>query len=128
MKSADAGHLTLYSTKQDSNGAGAAKNTERTAIDLSARGADAVKIHREHIGIVFQQLNLLPALTVKQQLIAMRRLSRVFGWPAGGRREAEKRADELLEAVGLAGPRRAVQTHKKPSTGKILAEGSIWGD
>lgn len=103
LKSADAGSVTLYSTKQDSNGAGADENAERKAIDLSARGADAAKIRREHIGIVFQQPNLLPALTVKQQLIAMRRLGRVFGWPAGGRREAEKRADELLEAVGLAG-------------------------
>ena len=33
----------------------------------------------------------------------MRRLGRVFGWPAGGRRETEKRADQLLEAVGLEG-------------------------
>ncbi|MDU4704546.1 MAG: ATP-binding cassette domain-containing protein, partial [Corynebacterium sp.] len=96
-------HVTLYSNKQDANGAGADESAERKAIDLSARGADAAKIRREHIGIVFQQPNLLPALTVKQQLIAMRRLGRVFGWPAGGRREAEKRADELLEAVGLAG-------------------------
>lgn len=103
LKSADAGHVTLYSNKQDSNGAGAGESAERKAIDLSARGADAAKIRREHIGIVFQQPNLLPALTVKQQLIAMRRLGRVFGWPAGGRREAEKRAGELLEAVGLAG-------------------------
>ena len=103
LKSADTGHVTLYSTKQDANGAGADESAERKAIDLSARGADAAKIRREHIGIVFQQPNLLPALTVKQQLIAMRRLGRVFGWPAGGRREAEKRADELLEAVGLTG-------------------------
>lgn len=103
LKSADTGHVTLYSNKQDANGAGADESAERKAIDLSARGADAAKIRREHIGIVFQQPNLLPALTVKQQLIAMRRLGRVFGWPAGGRREAEKRADELLEAVGLTG-------------------------
>ena len=98
LKSADTGHVTLYSTKQDANGAGADESAERTAIDLSA-----AKVRREHVGIVFQQPNLLPALTVKQQLIAMRRLGRVFGWPAGGRREAEKRADELLEAVGLEG-------------------------
>lgn len=113
LKSADSGYVTLYSNKRDSNkqdsnkqdlnGDGAGESAERTAIDLSARGADAAKIRREHIGIVFQQPNLLPALTVKQQLIAMRRLGRVFGWPAGGRREAEKRADELIEAVGLAG-------------------------
>ena len=103
LKSADTGHVTLYSTKQDANDAGADESAERTAIDLSARGADAAKVRREHVGIVFQQPNLLPALKVKQQLIAMRRLGRVFGWPAGGRREAEKRADELLEAVGLEG-------------------------
>lgn len=91
LKTADSGTVTLYS------------GARGEPIDLSVRGGQAAVVRREHIGIVFQQPNLLPALTVKQQLLAMRRLGRVFGWPAGGRRAAEERADELLKAVGLAG-------------------------
>lgn len=91
LQSADSGSVTLYSGE------------ERKPVDLGVRGAEAAAVRRDHIGIVFQQPNLLPALTVKQQLMAMRRLGRVFGWPAGGRKAAEQRADELLEAVGLEG-------------------------
>ncbi|MDO5030713.1 MAG: ABC transporter ATP-binding protein [Corynebacterium sp.] len=91
LKTADSGTVTLYS------------GADRKPIDLGVRGAEAAAIRRNHIGIVFQQPNLLPSLTVKQQLLAMRRLGRVFGWPAGGRRAAEQRAEELLDAVGLAG-------------------------
>lgn len=91
LKTADSGSVTLYS------------GDERKPIDLAVRGGQAAAIRRNHIGIVFQQPNLLPALTLKQQLLAMRRLGRVFGWPAGGRRAAERRAEELLDAVGLAG-------------------------
>ncbi|MFE4379689.1 ABC transporter ATP-binding protein [Streptomyces cyaneofuscatus] len=53
-------------------------------------------LRREHIGIVFQQPNLLPSLTAAEQLQVMAHLS-------GGRtREARRRALELLDAVGLA--------------------------
>lgn len=53
-------------------------------------------LRREHIGIVFQQPNLLPSLTAAEQLQVMAHLS-------GGRaREARRRAVELLDAVGLA--------------------------
>ena len=72
-------------------------------VSLTAKGATAAKIRREHIGIVFQQPNLLPALTVQEQLLAVMRLGKVFGWAKPGRREAERRASELLEAVGLKG-------------------------
>ena len=91
LKSADSGTATLYS------------RAKGEAIDLAVRGAEAAEIRRNHIGIVFQQPNLLPVLTVKQQLLAMRRLGRVFGWPKGGRAAAEERAAELLDAVGLQG-------------------------
>lgn len=91
LQRADSGSATLYS--------GAAN----ASIDLGIRGAEAAAVRRDHIGIVFQQPNLLPALTVKQQLMAMRRLGRVFGWPAGGREDAERRAEELLASVGLEG-------------------------
>ncbi|MFH9689636.1 ABC transporter ATP-binding protein [Streptomyces sp. NPDC017413] len=53
-------------------------------------------LRRDHIGIVFQQPNLLPALTAAEQLQAMRHLS------GGSARGARPRALELLEAVGLA--------------------------
>ncbi|MFK0145487.1 ABC transporter ATP-binding protein [Streptomyces griseus] len=53
-------------------------------------------LRREHIGIVFQQPNLLPSLTAAEQLQVMRHLS------GGTARGARHRALELLEAVGLA--------------------------
>ncbi|PNB77186.1 hemin ABC transporter ATP-binding protein, partial [Pseudomonas sp. FW305-BF6] len=48
------------------------------------------------IGFIFQLSNLLPYLTVKDQLLLISEL-------AGGRtRVAEKKADELLERLGLS--------------------------
>jgi len=58
---------------------------------------DATALRRERIGIVFQQSNLLPALTAREQLQVMARL--------GGRARRtgiDDRVDELLDAVGLA--------------------------
>lgn len=61
----------------------------------------ATRLRREKIGIVFQQSNLLPSLTAREQLQVMGEL--------GGSRRREVRAavrervDELLESVGLAG-------------------------
>lgn len=61
---------------------------------LTSAGRAALR--REHIGIVFQQPNLLSSLTAAEQLQVMAHLS-------GGRaREARRRAVELLDAVGLA--------------------------
>ncbi|GAB3392332.1 ABC transporter ATP-binding protein [Amycolatopsis echigonensis] len=53
-------------------------------------------LRRSTIGIVFQQPNLLASLTAVEQLEVMAHLN---GTP---RREATKRARELLDAVGLA--------------------------
>ncbi|MBP0725483.1 ABC transporter ATP-binding protein [Bacillus sp. RG28] len=54
------------------------------------------KIRLEKIGFVFQASNLIPYLTVKDQLMLIAEL-------AGHRNKAaEKRADELLERLGLA--------------------------
>ena len=72
-------------------------------VDLTARGADAARVRREYIGLVFQQPNLLPALTVREQLIVMTRLGRILPPPAPERRRARERAAELLESVGLSG-------------------------
>ncbi|MFD3658315.1 ABC transporter ATP-binding protein [Streptomyces sp. NPDC058620] len=58
--------------------------------------ADKAALRREHIGIVFQQPNLLPSLTAVEQLQVMTHLS---GGPV---RSARARALGLLDAVGLA--------------------------
>ena len=62
--------------------------------------ADATALRRDRIGIVFQQSNLIPSLTAREQLAVMNELG-----GAGARRRrraARDRADELLAAVGLA--------------------------
>lgn len=71
-------------------------------VDLAAvpraRGAE---LRRTAIGIVFQQSNLLEALTAREQLEAMAWLD---GRPTRERRRrARARADELLGVVGLGG-------------------------
>lgn len=58
--------------------------------------AEKAALRREHIGIVFQQPNLLPSLTAVEQLQVMTHLS------GGTTRGARGRALELLDAVGLA--------------------------
>ncbi|WP_217230985.1 ABC transporter ATP-binding protein [Streptomyces anulatus] len=63
-------------------------------VGLGRAGRAALR--REHIGIVFQQPNLLPSLTAAEQLHVMRHLS------GGSARGARRRALELLDAVGLA--------------------------
>ncbi len=50
---------------------------------------------REHIGFVFQFFNLIPTLTVRENIVLPAELT---GWDA---REAFRRTDQLLEAVGL---------------------------
>ncbi len=56
-----------------------------------------INVHRQKMGMVFQQFNLFPHLTVLRNLtIAPMKL---LGVPAA---DAEKRAIELLERVGLA--------------------------
>ncbi len=73
-----------------------------SAVTLQATGRKAAQLRRKHIGMVFQQPNLLPALTVEENLLVMRRLQRIWGWEGSGRKEAKQRAAELLEQVGLA--------------------------
>jgi putative ABC transport system ATP-binding protein len=60
----------------------------------------AAELRRDRIGIVFQQSNLLPSLTAREQLAVMNEL----GAPRSRRRRAHaaEHADELLESVGLA--------------------------
>jgi putative ABC transport system ATP-binding protein len=66
----------------------------------SLSSAEAAAFRRSHVGIVFQQSNLLPALTAREQLRVMAELG---GRPSRrARAAAAHRADELLSAVGLA--------------------------
>ncbi|MGH8955657.1 MAG: ABC transporter ATP-binding protein [Microbacterium sp.] len=70
--------------------------------------AEATRLRRDRIGIVFQQPNLIPSLTAREQLSVMNEL----GAPRSRRRDraaAVSRADELLAAVGLA-----EHGHKRP--------------
>lgn len=76
---------------------------------------DATDLRRDTVGIVFQQSNLLPALTAQEQLIVMNELGSRGGRSGRSRRSrqsqrsqrraAAARAAELLDAVGLAAHR-----------------------
>jgi putative ABC transport system ATP-binding protein len=67
--------------------------TELTALDEQAR----TRFRRQHIGFVFQFFNLIPLLTVEENLLLPLELN--------GRADAKgiARARELLERVGLGG-------------------------
>ncbi|MBF4459033.1 ABC transporter ATP-binding protein [Pseudoclavibacter sp. VKM Ac-2867] len=70
-------------------------------VDASGMSrTESAALRRSSIGIVFQQANLLPSLTAREQLLVMNEL----GAPGSRRRRpaAAARADELLAAVGLA--------------------------
>jgi polar amino acid transport system ATP-binding protein len=78
--------------------------------EITARGVDVSSV-RQRIGIVFQQFNLFPHLTVMHNLtLAARRIRKL---PRG---EAEKRARELLDVVGL--PEKAGQHPHQLSGGQ----------
>lgn len=71
------------------------------AVDLAATsGSRAAELRRSEIGIVFQQSNLLESLTARENLEGMAWLG---ARPSRAtRRDARRRADELLDVVGLA--------------------------
>ncbi|MGV9675285.1 ABC transporter ATP-binding protein [Nocardia sp. NPDC003482] len=84
--------------------------TPSGAIELTALGRrEAARLRRERIGIVFQQPNLLPALTALEQLEVMAHLGGRPLVPPRERRRIRSRATDLLAAVGLAG-----HEHKRP--------------
>lgn len=63
---------------------------------------DATELRRERIGIVFQQSNLLPALTAREQLQVMARLGGGTSRTSRTRKaKIDARVEELLDAVGL---------------------------
>ena len=67
--------------------------------EITAPGVDVDRVRR-HIGIVFQNFNLFPHMTVLDNVTLAPR--RVLGRP---RAEAEERADALLIRFGLADKR-----------------------
>jgi ABC-type lipoprotein export system ATPase subunit len=73
--------------------------------------AERTRFRARNIGFVFQFLNLLPGLTCQQNVM----LGGVIVGMAPG--EAKRRADELLEVVGLADKRR--QPARKLSGGQM---------
>lgn len=72
-------------------------------IDLTVTGSAATRLRRERIGIVFQKPNLVPALTVIEQLELMSRLGKILPPPRSKRRAITDRARQLLHDVGLSG-------------------------
>lgn len=64
---------------------------------------EAARLRREKIGIIFQQSNLLPSLTAREQLLVMGEMDGKSRNRAARRAEA----DELLDIVGLGAHRDA---------------------
>lgn len=63
--------------------------------------AERATLRREQVGVIFQQPNLIPSLTAREQLLVAEHLRGVRGRKLTV--DATRRADELLERVGLAG-------------------------
>ncbi|GAB2541337.1 ABC transporter ATP-binding protein [Nocardia heshunensis] len=78
--------------------------TPSGTLDLAGLSRrDAATLRRDSIGIVFQQPNLVPALTALEQLEAMVHLGQTWFVSPARRRETRSRARDLLGAVGLSG-------------------------
>ena len=73
--------------------------------DLAKLGGGELRLARRHIGMVFQEYNLVERLTVMENLLSGR-LGYVSAWRAWRRKfppDDIRRAFELLDIVGLAG-------------------------
>lgn len=81
---------------------------EPTSGSVRVNGIEAVgqpektraSLRREQIGVVFQQPNLIPSLTAREQLMVG---EHIRGLRGAKFKETAQAADELLERVGLAG-------------------------
>lgn len=58
-------------------------------------------LRRNHLGIVFQQPNLLPSLTVLDQLLLIPRLGRILPPSRSARTQHKDKALSLLNSIGL---------------------------
>lgn len=68
------------------------------------KGNEQAKYRRDQVGYVFQTNNLLPFLTVRENLLVPQAIG------AKTRGDAKQRADQLLEELGLAKRRNALAT------------------
>ncbi|GFK19160.1 ABC transporter ATP-binding protein [Corynebacterium glutamicum] len=59
-------------------------------------------LRRNHLGIVFQQPNLLPSLTVLDQLLLIPRLGRILPPSRSARTQHKDKALSLLNSIGLS--------------------------
>jgi putative ABC transport system ATP-binding protein len=80
----------------DTPTAGTVLINDREAASLNRR--ELARIRREYIGFVFQSFNLLPVLTVFENV----ELPLTIGGKRGGRKANRERVEYLLEEVGLA--------------------------
>jgi putative ABC transport system ATP-binding protein len=65
----------------------------------TSSSAQLTDFRREHIGFVFQTVNLVPFLTARENLLVVDEIGRRTGAPA------RRRADQLLEELGLTNRR-----------------------
>jgi len=75
--------------------------TEGTVVvgdeDISAYGPGRLTdFRREHVGFVFQSVNLVPFLTARENLLVVDEIGKRTGAPA------KRRADQLLDELGLS--------------------------
>lgn len=80
----------------DSPTAGTLSINDREASSLGRR--ELARMRREYIGFVFQSFNLLPVLTVFENV----ELPLTLGGKTGARKKNRERVEYLLEEVGLA--------------------------
>lgn len=95
--------LAIIGCLETATSGSAVLHGENTLELGTVTGRRAAAIRRNHLGIVFQQPNLLPALTAKEQLMVMSRLDRPFGIGGKAWRQKEEKAEYLLKEVGLEG-------------------------
>lgn len=99
--------LSIIGCLETATSGSATLHGEETLELGTVSGRQAAEIRRRHLGIVFQQPNLLPALNAKEQLMVMGRLDKPFGISGKVWRQQEEKAERLLKEVGLEGRENA---------------------
>lgn len=92
--------------QQATEGSAQLRTAKGRTVELTAYAPSSHKaalLRREHVGIVFQQANLLPSLTALDQLLVMPRLARVLPFGSSAWRRQKDEANQLLADVGLEG-------------------------
>ena len=74
---------------------GSVKIDDEEVSQLNDR--ERARIRRDKVGIMFQQSNLLPALTAREQLL----VTQILGGSSRSKSELEQEADQLLKDVGV---------------------------